>query len=697
VITIRLEEEINSVGLDFSIFKARYDSARSITEKLALINSMGIVGDRDCVSFLLSLYKEKLGDIKELGDITTETLSELPMYDPDGGDEYVAYYDTIFHALVTAEQINEEELKELFHFFIKKEKEAVAEQDRRTKDEAVVIEEDWYMTDAEGDLNTLDEMELWDENCYRKQALLQGLSRVGTERSIPFLVERITAGDVLVYKKEVASALSKINPRESARAVLPLLKDKDLNIRKDAAKILYRLELGKIGISNEGVEYLGKLYDLGEHNNPDYFVQRLTPDGDIGVFDEKKALAGHFNLGDLSQPGGNIQTDVITFTKEVLFSPSLLARLSVEEKGRAEEVLKEFQRKYFDFYNGEFFKETGVQFNSFGFKEQGWFLHFVSTADGAQKDGAKSLVKKYGEDGFRAFLSLEYGDEAGEKILAIGERLPEVAATAIFKKYSMIIETANNAGVEVKNIFPKATREEIDLISENLNRRARNMLIGFADQLPSLSKGNQEAHKRLHGEILRKLETVRADILLFATTFKTASKEDGVSFEEIQNTNLESKPSAWLSKDEKNQMIELFKRSHSGHETALLGAELAEFEKTFEEPETKFYLLRHKGVLVGMIRFRDDGDSIYVGSFSVDDSVQSSTIGTAMLRATLDKENLRKNLAGWVDANDEKLKKLYMQEFSWQATDIFEEFGGKRYMKIIRPKILGEQPRALAA
>jgi hypothetical protein len=45
--------------------------------------------------------------------------------------------------------------------------------------------------------------------------------------------------------------------------------------RRDVARILYRLELGRIGISDEGVEYLGKRFDLGDYNSVENFVRRL--------------------------------------------------------------------------------------------------------------------------------------------------------------------------------------------------------------------------------------------------------------------------------------------------------------------------------------------------------------------------------------------------------------------------------------
>ncbi len=67
---------------------------------------------------------------------------------------------------------------------------------------------------------------------------------------------------------------------------MPLLKDKNPDVKWAAGRALHRLEFGRIGISSEGVQYLERMYDLGEYNNPNFHVSRLTADGDVGIFDE---------------------------------------------------------------------------------------------------------------------------------------------------------------------------------------------------------------------------------------------------------------------------------------------------------------------------------------------------------------------------------------------------------------------------
>ena len=117
--------------------------------------------------------------------------------------------------------------------------------------------------------------------------------------------------------------LSTKNTYSSADKILSLFRDQ--NTKKETKEmislILYRMEFGKISISEQGVEYLGKMYDIGELNNPAYFAQRLTAKGDIGVFDENRVLQKYFNLGDIASEEEKVKSQINEFVYETLFYP----------------------------------------------------------------------------------------------------------------------------------------------------------------------------------------------------------------------------------------------------------------------------------------------------------------------------------------------------------------------------------------
>lgn len=109
-------------------------------------------------------------------------------------------------------------------------------------------------------------------------------------------------------------------------------------------------------MSPEGVRYMGRLYNLGELNNPDFFVNRLTANGQVGVFDDAQKMVGYFELGDLSDEQDQINTEVMAVTYETLFKDR--GDVSDEERLRRERFIKEFTEKYFELYNNKFYEKN---------------------------------------------------------------------------------------------------------------------------------------------------------------------------------------------------------------------------------------------------------------------------------------------------------------------------------------------------
>ncbi len=198
----------------------------------------------------------------------------------------------------------------------------------------------------------------------------------------------------------------------SVKGLLPLVRSEDQLTRKMSAAILYRLELGRLGISEEGVRYLGKLYDLGEMNKPGYFAQRLSPSGHIGVFDSEEKLAKYFELGDLSSIDEVIRPQVLDLTYEMLFIPKVDE--TPDERKLREELLQIFKEKYLEVYDDKFFSQTGVRINSLDLHEQGWFLAYYVKANLYEKEGLIRFAKQWGELGLKAFLVAEYGGSADD-------------------------------------------------------------------------------------------------------------------------------------------------------------------------------------------------------------------------------------------------------------------------------------------
>lgn len=314
---------------------------------------------------------------------------------------------------------------------------------------------------------------LYDDFERTVKAIIDNLGKYAAEnnlskKTVDALTDYLTKDHrAFGHSQELTKCFEKTDINYSAQKLLAVLRDAETDpwARKLATNILYRLEFGRLGISPEGVKYLERMYDLGELNNPDYFAQRLTRNGEVGIFNENKELIKYFKLSDLSSSEGKVKAHVLSFAYETLFIPQVGE--SDTERTQREKALEEFKQNYFSFFDDRFFQDTGVAFNNFSFLEQGKFLQFVEQADEIKKQKTYDFVKKYGEDGFRAFLSLEYGQEYGEVLMSLDNSkfITEDEVKMILKEYNIL----NDRAMEIAKTMKKSELfEEVGLSEEGL-------------------------------------------------------------------------------------------------------------------------------------------------------------------------------------------------------------------------------------
>ena len=314
------------------------------------------------------------------------------------------------------------------------------------------------------------------------------------EQSIPANVELIVdfwdKDRNPIFANGVAEALTQQDPTYAASLLLEKIK----NERQDKsalAAILYRLEFGKIGISKEGVKYLEKMYDLGEYNNPEYFVNRLTSRGEVGIFNEQNELIKYFYLGELEDEDKVAQAAVLDFTYDTLFVPK--EGETEEERAKRLEYLDEFKKSYFEFYDEKFLERTGVRFNNLTFKEQGAFLIFTKAVGDSVKEKVYDFCKLHGEHGIRLFLLINQKDFLyGQKLLAITESLDTDTVQVIFEKISDILGTLEDVSGMVKGnpVLEKTAAQQMPAIQWKIIKKALETLEGVVSESESGSEDN---------------------------------------------------------------------------------------------------------------------------------------------------------------------------------------------------------------
>lgn len=436
--------------------------------------------------------------------------------------------------------------------------------------------------------------------------------------------------------KTIAEAISKQNPEIATQKLIELI-NKETDDSLPLSSLIYRLELGKIGISEEGVNYLGKIYDLENYNNPDYHASRLTNQGEIGIFNEEMKLIKYFELKNLTGKEQKIKAKLLDFTYEKLFRNA--PDDDQETITKKEEVIKNLTEHYYEITNQQIFKDIGIHLNDLSFKEQGWFLLYLESANEEEKNEIKAFIKTYGETGIKTFLAVEDNQEMGEKIINIGNKIDAELAQGIFLKYNQIMHAAERADNYIKQILEEKDIDDrlLEDIKNDLIQKATNILLD-SEELSD--------KKFLSTFVWAKLDSYRTDILLTASIYKTLHKEGSdIRPEDLEGVTFEIKNGKEIFQDKEtfNEMCRIYINNYA--DKPKLAKSLAEgFEEQLKSRgnKTRIYIYKKDGHVMAFNRFDDkfdeQEDAKYFGSFNVQSELQDSSLGSALFQKSLEEE-----------------------------------------------------------
>ena len=325
------------------------------------------------------------------------------------------------------------------------------------------------------------------------------------DKETEFLVKKIIDSTEKQYLPHIAEIISK-NPDPAIRVLFGILQNQKSHEveRHIALSVLYRIELGRIGISEDGIEYLTRKFDLGEYNNPDYSVQRITSDGKLGVFGDRNELLGFVQLeqADFSGDNNPISKKLREITIDILFTPQVDE--TPQERQYKLRLVEEFKQNYVSTYR-ELFPEGNGQvpfhFNNLSLPEQGFVLKFLNNHSEGDPLRKKffSFIDKFGEDGLKAFRSIEFNPEAGNRLIAMAEKTDIMEMTRLLREYSATYQLADAVAKHIGLMLQNQANDlEINLIRENVLKVAQKSLINFKsdedsfDDVESLTGINNE-------------------------------------------------------------------------------------------------------------------------------------------------------------------------------------------------------------
>jgi hypothetical protein len=175
--------------------------------------------------------------------------------------------------------------------------------------------------------------------------------------------------------------------------------------------------------------------------------------------------------------------------------------------------------------------DFNLDFSKYSLAEQVSFLQVIKKLSKDEMGPVKKFIGKYGENGFRSFLSVQSGGlEMGQKILSIGESYLVEDANRIFSKYAELVNVAEGVDGIFENEFKKNNQEVIYQIIEKLLLRGKKLLETFADS-------NTESVD----SFLDKLEKIKGDNLLLIEKYR-AMKSAGIihNLEELSEISLDN-------------------------------------------------------------------------------------------------------------------------------------------------------------
>lgn len=330
----------------------------------------------------------------------------------------------------------------------------------------------------------------------------------------------------------------------------------------------------------------------------------------------------------------------------------------------------------------DFFSEANIGVHNFPWSEQLILANAIFETPSPEK--LKEFVKQYGRNGLRTFLSLDYDSKMADTILKLGEKFPE-AAKIIFEKYNEIIDLSKEVEDFILRTFGNTTTESALKVKESLFRKAKDLLASYKNKI------NSEKTADLT-KVGPELENIKAEVLLFASTFKVLSGKEKVELTDLEGTRFEIKDSSLLTDTEKQTMTRIFIENRPGYSPELLEKTLGEFTEVLKTSGHEFHVLRFNDDIIAFCRFdKLPNGNLYAGSLNVRTEIRGSAIGSAMIHATLDKKTEENTVEAVVYEKNPMLNK-YLTEFGFERVE--GESGidrnykgtGQTFLRIIRKK-----------
>jgi len=231
--------------------------------------------------------------------------------------------------------------------------------------------------------------------------------------------------------------------------------------------------------------------------------------------------------------------------------------------------------------------------------------------------------------------------EMGNKILTLGEKLPEDVANKVFTKSGEIIDNVSKVTEFARRNFTKEIETNpklIQKIEETLYIKGKQLLSQTYDDINSKKDINYE-------DISKQLDRINADTITTFAIFKQAVKNgEKLPIESIEGSVFSKKEATDIPVGQQNEMLELYELNWKNHPDRNFVESLKSYFKTAFSPEANkqknyFYTFEKDNNIRAFVRFEKQNDaSFYASALNVDEASKNFGLGEAMMDEALTRE-----------------------------------------------------------
>lgn len=322
-------------------------------------------------------------------------------------------------------------------------------------------------------------------------------------------------------------------------------------------------------------------------------------------------------------------------------------------------------------------KRLGIKIEELFLREQIYFLKFLSSSDEELFSRLEKILKDKGEkenmNFLRSFLSMSGNNTMGNKILTLGEKLPESSAHILFKTYGEMINASDEVGDILKdNLKEKATEDVINKAKESLLINAKDLLDKYS-QKAKICEG--QTCEDIGKELEERLSLAKKSIFAFSTACKVLVENGEFSFEDFKKAKLAYDQSP-ISEVMAEKIIKMHQENTKQYPDKLRDLWRGTLKDGLTNPNPNQLLVSasYEDEVVSAMRVikREDG-SWYGASFNVNPTIQGGRIGTELLKEVL--KDLAKDKPFVADCYSKNpMLSTYLNKFGFKITKEIENY-----------------------